>query len=122
MLSNLWQLIREDRTDKESAKYRRLEAEMGYDPDECPEELMNKALALEKKMGTAALSELAPVYGKSAIQTPLAAIEEIADSPWADRSADSHHPVLRHPPKVRLGSVPSLLREHCARRSVIRTT
>ena len=80
MLSNLWQLIREDRTDKESAKYRRLEAEMGYDHDECPEELMNKALALEKKMGTAALSELAPVYGNPAIQTPLAAIEEIAES------------------------------------------
>jgi len=80
MLSNLWQLILEDRSDKENAKYRRLEAEMGYEPDECPEELMNKALALEKKMGAAALSELAPVYGKSAIRTPLAAIEEIAGS------------------------------------------
>ncbi|OQX17060.1 MAG: hypothetical protein BWK80_39755, partial [Desulfobacteraceae bacterium IS3] len=78
-LSNLWQLIQEDCSDAESAKYRRLEAEMGYDPDECPEELMNKALALENKMGAAALSELAPVYGKS--QTPLSAIEEIADSP-----------------------------------------
>lgn len=53
---------------------------MGYEPDECPEELMNKALALEKKMGTAALSELAPVYGRPATQTPLAAIEEIAES------------------------------------------
>jgi len=77
-LSNLWQLIQEDCSDAESAKYRRLEAEMGYDPDECPEELMDKALALDKKMGAAALSELAPVYGKS--QTPLSAIEEIADS------------------------------------------
>jgi hypothetical protein len=75
-LSNLWQLIQEDRADAESTKYRRLEAEMGYDPDECPEELMNKALELERKMGIAALSELAPVYGKS-----LTDIEEIADSP-----------------------------------------
>ncbi|MDM8524393.1 hypothetical protein QUF80_13580 [Desulfococcaceae bacterium HSG8] len=80
-LSNLWQLIKEDNEDQESARYRRLEAEMGYDPDECPEELMNNALALEKKMGVAALSELAPVYGKSAMQTSLTAIEEIADSP-----------------------------------------
>ncbi|MBI5589126.1 MAG: hypothetical protein HY881_01455 [Deltaproteobacteria bacterium] len=80
-LSNLWQLIQEERVDQESAKHGRVEAEMGYDPDECPEELMEKALALDQKMGTAALSELAPIYGKSASQTPLAAIEEIADSP-----------------------------------------
>jgi hypothetical protein len=80
-LWHLWQLIQEDRTDPESAKYRRLEAEMGYDPDECPEALMDKALALQKQIGPAALSELAPVYGKSVTQAPLSAIEEIADSP-----------------------------------------
>lgn len=51
---------------------------MGYDPDECPDGLMDKALSLEKQMGIAALSELAPVYGKSATQRPLTAIEEIA--------------------------------------------
>lgn len=79
-LSNLWQLIQEDSADQESLKYRRIEAEMGYDPDECPEELVEKALTLEKKMGKA-LSELAPVYGKSARQKPLTGIEEIADSP-----------------------------------------
>ncbi|MHB9098708.1 MAG: ImmA/IrrE family metallo-endopeptidase [Syntrophales bacterium] len=80
-LSNLWQLIQEERVDHESAKYRRVEAEMGYDPDECPEELMDKALSLDLKMGTSALSELAPIYGKLALQTPLATIEEMADSP-----------------------------------------
>lgn len=80
-LSNLWQLIQEDRANPQSANYRRLEAEMGYDPDECPETLMKKALELEQKMGIATLSELAPVYGKSASQAPLTAIEEIAASP-----------------------------------------
>lgn len=79
-LWNLWQVIQEDRANLESAKYRRLEAEMGYDPDECPEELIEKALAFEQRMGTSSFSELAPVYGKSATQTPLAAIEELADS------------------------------------------
>jgi hypothetical protein len=80
-LSNLRQLLQEERGDPESVKYRRLEAEMGYDPDECPEELMKKALMLDKKIGTVALSELAPVYGKSTTQKPLVTIEEIADSP-----------------------------------------
>ncbi len=80
-LLNLWQLIQEERDEPENEKYRRVEAEMGYDPDECPEELMHKALELDQRMGTAALSELAPVYGKSATQTPLTAIEEIVNSP-----------------------------------------
>jgi len=80
-LLHLWQLIQEDRADPQSTTYRRLEAEMGYDPDECSEELMDKALALGQEIGAAALSELAPVYGKPATQAPLSAIKEIADSP-----------------------------------------
>jgi Zn-dependent peptidase ImmA (M78 family) len=51
---------------------------MGYDPDECPEELMKKALELDQEMGAAALSELAPIYGKSSPQEPLAALVEIS--------------------------------------------
>jgi len=115
-LLNLWQLVQEERSDQESAKYRRLEAEMGFDPDECPEELMKKALVLDKKMGTAALSELAPVYGKSATQTPLVTIEEIADSPGlvgvlrAPRPADSLESL-----KVLPGNVPLPPQEHCDR-------
>lgn len=80
-LWNLWQLIQEERADPQSSTNRRLEAEMGYDPDECPEKLIDKALELERQMGTGALTELAPVYGKPATQAPLSAIEEIADSP-----------------------------------------
>jgi hypothetical protein len=80
-LSKLWQFIQEDRANPSSVKHRRLEAEMGYDPDECPDQLIEKALELERKMGTAALSELAPVYGKSATQAPLTAIDNIADGP-----------------------------------------
>ena len=80
-LSELWKIIQEERSNPEDVKYRRIEAEMGYEPDECPDELMNKAMELDKKMGTAALSELAPIYGKSASQAPLKAIDEIAESP-----------------------------------------
>lgn len=78
-LESLWQLILNDQCHPEHIKYRSLEAKMGYDPDECPEELIEEALSLEMRMGENAFSELAPVYGKSAMQTPLAAIQEIAD-------------------------------------------
>lgn len=80
-LANLWQLIQEERADPQSSNYRRMEAEMGYDPDECPDDIMDKAMALKQRMGGAALSELAPVYGKPDAHKPLAAIEEIADGP-----------------------------------------
>lgn len=80
-LSELWQIIQEESADPQSLQYRRLEAEMGYDPDECPDELISKALKLKEKTGAATLSELAPIYGKSAMQEPLFAIEEIADIP-----------------------------------------
>lgn len=101
-LSHLWRFIQEDRADPQSGKCRRLEAEMGYDPDECPDVLIDKALTLDQKMGTAALSELAPVYGKSALQGPLTAIDELADKPGllgiptaprSTKGALSHHSV-----------------------------
>lgn len=80
-LWNLWQLIQEERADPQSLHYRRLEAELGYDPDECPEAMMDKAQALEQQMGSAALTELAPVYGRAAGDSPFNAIEKIIESP-----------------------------------------
>jgi hypothetical protein len=76
-LFHLWQIIQEDRADPDSEKYRRLEAVMGYDPDGCSQELMAKALKLGDSIGDSAFSELAPVYGNPASQSPLTAIEEI---------------------------------------------
>ncbi|MGZ8160980.1 MAG: ImmA/IrrE family metallo-endopeptidase [Methylobacter sp.] len=80
-LWNLWQLILEERSDPRSLNYRRLEAELGYDPDECPEAMMGKAQELEQRMGAAALTELAPVYGRVAGDSPLNAIEELIEGP-----------------------------------------
>ncbi|MFN3581189.1 MAG: ImmA/IrrE family metallo-endopeptidase [Pseudomonas sp.] len=63
-LAELWTLIREDRGCPESARYRVLEAQMGYDPDECPEQVIAEALTLQKETGATAMSELAPVFGR----------------------------------------------------------
>ena len=63
-LEGLWSLVLEDNTGSDSAKVRRLEAQMGFDPDECPASVMAEALALEKKLGMSAMSELSPVFGR----------------------------------------------------------
>jgi len=63
-LAELWALIRDDRANPEAWHYRVLEAQMGYDPDECPEQLIAEALKLQSRTGVAAMSELAPVFGR----------------------------------------------------------
>lgn len=64
-LMHLWAEVKAERADLESAKYRQVEAEMGFDPDEAPQELMDKALTLDSVMGASARTELAPLYGQS---------------------------------------------------------
>jgi len=76
-LVKLWAEVREELSNPESARNRRIEAEMGFDPDECPEEIMHQALRLDEIIGTSALTELAPIYGKVAGGTSLDLIEKM---------------------------------------------
>lgn len=59
----LWNLVCEDRADPESAAYRAIEAEFGFEPDEAPALFMDAALRLRQILGPS-LSEVAAVYGK----------------------------------------------------------
>ncbi len=79
-LVKLWAEVQEERSNRESARYRRIEAEMGFDPDECPEETMRQALRLDEIMGTSALTELAPLYGKVSGGASLDVIERMTTS------------------------------------------
>lgn len=64
-LSLLWAEVKEERADPEALRFRQVEAELGFDPDTAPEELMSRALQLDNLMGAQARAELAPLYGKS---------------------------------------------------------
>lgn len=63
-LKHLWQEVQEEIADEASSRYRRCEAELGFDPDECPEALVEDALALARRMGSATFSEVAPHFGR----------------------------------------------------------
>lgn len=63
----LWEAVQEEQNDAQSHSYRKLEAQMGYDPDDCPEALMDKVLALQSQMGESTLSELIPTYGEKSV-------------------------------------------------------
>lgn len=80
-LAQLWDLVQADRQDKDAARYRRIEAALGFDPDESPDALMRQALSFDHEMGGASLSELAPLYGKFSGEQSLSALDEMRDRP-----------------------------------------
>ena len=79
-LKLLWDEVLEERGDAETAAARRCEAELGYDPDECPDDILSTAIRLKNRMGEATLSELTPVYGKSEISTSIYDLDTLIKS------------------------------------------
>ena len=59
-LSELWKIVSEDMRNSKTRNIRRLEAAMGYDPEECPEERLKEVLEYQKKTGASSIREIAP--------------------------------------------------------------
>lgn len=76
-LASLWILLQEDQADPEAQRRRRLEAELGFDPEECPEHVLAAALTWQQRMGMSAFSELAPVFGAEDSNVGLSDIEQL---------------------------------------------
>jgi hypothetical protein len=60
-LRNLWEEVLEERADSKLSDYRRLEAMLGFDPDECPENLILRFEKLSSQVGATVVAEIAPV-------------------------------------------------------------
>jgi hypothetical protein len=80
-LSALFNIVKEEEENEDSRIYRKLEALMGFDPDECSPETMDYAVNLYGKYGEGTLLELAPVYGKGGQEKPLEPIEDFVNAP-----------------------------------------
>lgn len=89
-LASLWQEVQEELADPYASQYRRREAELGFDPDECPEDLVTDALELAEKIGHNTFSEVAPAYGEDISATrPLSAkINELIQESGLDGKPD----------------------------------
>lgn len=59
-LGRLWREIKGERSDPNVAEYRRIEAMLGFEPDEAPEKLLNELTGLMPELGRDAISEVAP--------------------------------------------------------------
>ena len=63
-IRELWEIIIEERNDPAQKAYRKIEAMMGFDPDEADEAIMRFAMDKYDKIGHSSLEELAVSYGK----------------------------------------------------------
>lgn len=117
-LAGLWQEVQEELADSDASQYRRCEAELGFDPDECPENLVEDALKLVERMGDKTFSEVAPAYSKDLLEARLlsAEINELIQGSGFDGKPEVsvNHSVSQEfskAPWQRANEVASLLRD-----------
>ena len=97
-LRTLWDGLRGDRADPRRAEWRRCEAELGFALGQCPDGLMEKALALKGVVGPA-VSELLPAHGKAA-GLAFVPLDGLAQTPGvAGRPVDPRAPEARTAPQ-----------------------
>jgi hypothetical protein len=70
-LSRLWSEVTAERRDPKEQAWRKLEARLGFDPDEAPEQTLRDLLALSEQTGQAALDEIAPALPKATLDEAI---------------------------------------------------
>lgn len=79
-LAQLWAALQEDLADPEAVRLRRLEAELGFDPEECPEDLLSSAMQWRGQVGDQALSELAPAIASADASPDLSVLSHLVSA------------------------------------------
>ena len=63
-LCDLWEILQDEKSDPVCSEYRRIEAALGYDSEEGPNELINDVISLKTAAGDGTIWELSPFIGK----------------------------------------------------------
>ncbi|MFM1901423.1 MAG: hypothetical protein RLZZ216_1999 [Cyanobacteriota bacterium] len=102
-LLDLWQELKDERADEEASRYRRLEACLGFDPDEAPEALMGQAIHMAATMGARNFSEIAPVYGQASQgnASGLQQLQQLLESPALEARLQLAEIVFQKPIQAR---------------------
>lgn len=80
-LPDMWKQLQEELADPESSQWRRIEAELGFDPDDAPRREVEMAILVEKALGKATASEVIPAFGQQGRGVHMARCQDIIDSP-----------------------------------------
>jgi hypothetical protein len=77
----LWREVVSERADREQAAARKIEARLGYDPDQAPSVLVERLLTLAADVGADAADEIAPVCAGGNPQGTLHQVIDLASRP-----------------------------------------
>lgn len=77
----LWREVLAERTDDQRSSARRMEARLGYDPDEAPLPLLHRLQHLADQVGSDAADEIAPVCAGSDPSEALTEVVKLASEP-----------------------------------------
>ncbi len=78
-LAQLWSIVLDDLANPRESRKRRIEAELGFDPEDCPDALIGRAIAFERKIGESSFSELSGAYAGNG-GNRIDAMHALADS------------------------------------------
>lgn len=97
-LVNLWNIVCEDINNPAMRNIRRLEAVLGFDPEECPKVILDRVLESQKVIGESSIAEFAPYLKNDAgLQGHLQNCNGIICDPQVkpeDLSIVSEHKIL----------------------------
>jgi len=93
-LERLWNEVLEERGDARMAEWRRLEAQLGFEPDEAPAELLQRLVDLSLATGSAAVSEIAPTCAGPEPDRVLRNIVEFSKSQGTEAFVPVPHPLM----------------------------
>jgi len=79
-LQRLWQEVKDEQGSPEVTTHRRFEAQLGFEPDEAPENLVNQLRTLAANVGDSAISEVAPACAGENPEEALRAVVNLANS------------------------------------------
>lgn len=77
----LWRQVLDERTDPAQSEIRRIEARLGFEPDDAPEPLLEEFLGFASSVGSGAADEIAPVCAGSRPGDALREIQNFASRP-----------------------------------------
>lgn len=83
-LRNLWEEIRAERDEAEQAEFRRIEAMLGFDPDELSSEVVEHFVNLGARIGSSVLGEIASACSSDNPMGELAKINQLVEMKGID--------------------------------------
>ena len=79
-LADLWAEVRSERADREVYEYRKIEALLGFDPDEAPADLIDRLLSMSSRAGHRAITEIAAMGGRDKVADDLQQLIDISET------------------------------------------